>query len=45
MFVGAIVMGKVGNAAEQSSSIMLVRRGKLDLSIALAAGSGTQLFL
>ena len=36
MFVGAIVMGKVGNAPEQGSSIMLVRRGKLDLSIALA---------
>ena len=43
MFVGAIVVGIVGNAAEQSSAIMLARRGKLDLSIALAAGSGTQI--
>jgi len=32
----------VGNAAEHSSAIMLARRGKLDLSIGIAAGSGTQ---
>jgi len=42
MFVGAIVVGIVGNVAEQSSAIMLARKGKLDLSIGLAAGSGTQ---
>jgi len=42
MFVGAIIVGIVGNAAEHSSAIMLARRGKLDLSIAIAAGSGTQ---
>jgi Ca2+:H+ antiporter len=42
MFVGAIIVGIVGNAAEHSSSIMLARRGKLDLSIGIAAGSGTQ---
>ena len=42
MFVGAIVVGIVGNAAEHSSAIMLARRGKLDLSIGIAAGSGTQ---
>jgi Ca2+:H+ antiporter len=44
MFIGAIVVGIVGNVAEQSSAIMLARKGKLDLSIAfLAAGSGTQI--
>jgi Ca2+:H+ antiporter len=43
MFVGAIVVGIIGNVAEQSSAIMLARKGKLDLSIALAAGSGTQI--
>ncbi|MGC2681680.1 MAG: calcium/proton exchanger [Candidatus Nitrosopolaris sp.] len=42
MFVGAIIVGIVGNAAEHSSAIMLARRGKLDLSIGIAAGSGTQ---
>src|SRR5207245_4260137 len=42
VFVGAIIVGIVGNAAEHSSAIMLARRGKLDLSIGIAAGSGTQ---
>lgn len=42
MFVGAIIVGIVGNAAEHSSAIMLARRGKLDLAIGIAAGSGTQ---
>jgi Ca2+:H+ antiporter len=42
MFVGAIIVGIVGNAAEHSSAIMLARRGKFDLSIGIAAGSGTQ---
>ncbi|MFZ0513001.1 MAG: calcium/proton exchanger [Candidatus Nitrosopolaris sp.] len=42
MFVGAIIVGIVGNAAEHSSAITLARRGKLDLSIGIAAGSGTQ---
>jgi Ca2+:H+ antiporter len=42
MFVGAIIVGIVGNAAEHSSAIMLARKDKLDLSIGIAAGSGTQ---
>jgi Ca2+:H+ antiporter len=42
MFVGAIIVGIVGNVAEHSSAIMLARRGKLELSIGIAAGSGTQ---
>lgn len=42
MFVGAIIVGIVGNTAEHSSAIMLARRGKLDLSIQIAASSGTQ---
>jgi Ca2+:H+ antiporter len=42
MFVGAIIVGIVGNAAEHSSAVMLARRDKLDLSIGIAAGSGTQ---
>ena len=28
MFVGAIIVGIVGNAAEHSSAILLARRGK-----------------
>jgi Ca2+:H+ antiporter len=45
LFVGAIVIGIVGNAAEHSSAILLARKGKMDLSIGIAAGSGTQISL
>lgn len=45
MFVGAIIIGIVGNAAEHSSAIVLARKGKMDLSIGIAAGSGTQIAL
>jgi Ca2+:H+ antiporter len=45
LFVGAIIVGIVGNAAEHSSAIMLARKGKLDISIGIAAGSGTQVAL
>lgn len=45
LFVGAIIVGIVGNAAEHSSAIVLARRGKMDLSIGIAAGSGTQIAL
>jgi len=43
LFVGAIIVGIVGNAAEHSSAIILARKGKIDLSIGIAAGSGTQI--
>ena len=45
LFVGAIIVGIVGNAAEHSSAILLARKGKMDLSIGIAAGSGTQIAL
>lgn len=45
LFVGAIIVGIVGNAAEHSSAIMLARKGKIELSIGIAAGSGTQVAL
>jgi Ca2+:H+ antiporter len=45
LFVGAIIVGIVGNAAEHSSAVLLARRGKIDLSIGIAAGSGTQIAL
>jgi Ca2+:H+ antiporter len=45
LFVGAVIVGIVGNAAEHSSAILLARRGKIDLSIGIAAGSGTQIAL
>jgi Ca2+:H+ antiporter len=45
LFVGAIIIGIVGNAAEHSSAIMLARKGRIELSIGIAAGSGTQIAL
>jgi Ca2+:H+ antiporter len=45
LFVGAIIIGIVGNAAEHSSAIVLARKGKIELSIGIAAGSGTQIAL
>jgi Ca2+:H+ antiporter len=45
LFVGAIIIGIVGNAAEHSSAIVLARKGKIELSICIAAGSGTQIAL
>jgi Ca2+:H+ antiporter len=45
LFVGAIIVGIVGNAAEHSSAVVLARKGKIDLSIGIAAGSGTQIAL
>ena len=45
MFVGAIIVGIVENAAEHSSAILLARKGKIDLSIGIAAGSGIQIAL
>ena len=45
LFVGAVIIGIVGNAAEHTSAIILARKGKIDLSIGIAAGSGTQIAL
>ena len=45
LFVGAIIVGLVGNAAEHSSAILLARKGKIELSIGIAAGSGSQIAL
>ena len=45
VFVGAIIIGIVGNAAEHSSANILARKGKIELSIGIAAGSGTQIAL
>ena len=45
LFVGVIVVALVGNAAENSTAIMMARRNKLELSIALATGASTQIAL
>lgn len=45
LFIGAIIVGLIGNAAEHSSALILATRNKLDLSIGIASGSGTQVAL
>lgn len=45
MFVGLIIVGIVGNAAEHSNAIVLARKRKMDLSIGIAVGFGTQVVL
>jgi Ca2+:H+ antiporter len=45
LFVGAVIVGIVGNAAEHSSAILLSLKGKIELSIGIAASSGTQIAL
>ncbi len=45
LFVGAVIVGLVGNAAEHSSAIILARKDKMDTAIGIAAGSGTQIAL
>ena len=45
LFVGVIVVALVGNAAENSSAIIMARRNKLDLSMAIATGASTQIAL
>lgn len=45
LFVGAIIVGITGNVTEHTTSMMLTRKGKLDLSIGIAANSGSQVAL
>jgi Ca2+:H+ antiporter len=45
VFVGAVIVGLIGNAAEHASAIMLSSKNKLDLSIGIATGSSVQVAL
>jgi Ca2+:H+ antiporter len=45
LFVGVIVVALVGNAAENSTAIMMARRNKMDLAMAIATGASTQIAL
>jgi Ca2+:H+ antiporter len=44
-FVGVIVVALVGNAAEHFSAIVFAWRNRLDVTLAIAAGSSTQIAL
>lgn len=45
LFVGVIIVGVVGNAAEHSTAILVARKNKMDLSIGIAVGSSIQIAL
>lgn len=45
LFVGVIVVGVIGNAAEHSTAVIAARANKMDLSVAIAIGSTIQIAL
>jgi len=45
LFVGVIVVGIVGNAAEHSTAVIAARGNKMDLSVGIAVGSTLQIAL
>jgi Ca2+:H+ antiporter len=45
LFVGVIVVAIVGNAAENSSAILMARKNKMDLAVTIAVGASTQVAL
>jgi Ca2+:H+ antiporter len=45
LFVGVIIVGIVGNAAEHSTAVLVARKNQMDLSVGIAIGSSTQIAL
>lgn len=45
LFVGAVVLAIIGNAAEHSTAVMVAMRNKLDLSMQICVGSSIQIAL
>lgn len=45
LFIGAVIIGMVGNTANHSSAITLALKGKMNLALNIGIGSGTQLVL
>ena len=45
LFVGVIVVALVGNAAENSTAILMARRDKMELAVSIATGASTQISL
>jgi Ca2+:H+ antiporter len=45
IFVGVIVVGIVGNAAEHSTAVFVARENKMDLAVGIAIGSSIQIAL
>jgi Ca2+:H+ antiporter len=45
LFVGVIVVALVGNAAENSTAVLMARRNRMDVSMSIATGASTQIAL
>jgi Ca2+:H+ antiporter len=45
VFVGVILLAIVGNAAENSTAILMARKNKMDLALHIAVGASTQIAL
>ncbi len=45
IFVGVIIVAVIGNAAEHSSALIAAMKNRMDLSLGIAVGSGTQIAL
>jgi Ca2+:H+ antiporter len=45
LFIGLILVAIVGNAAEHSTAVLMARKGKMDLAMGIALGSGAQIAL
>ncbi len=45
LFVGVIIVALVGNAAENSTAVIMARRDRMDVSMAIATGASTQIAL
>ena len=45
LFMGVIVIAIIGNAAEHGTAVLMARRDRMDLAIAIAIGSSSQIAL
>jgi Ca2+:H+ antiporter len=45
LFVGVIIVALVGNAAENSTAVIMARRDRMDVSMSIATGASTQIAL
>ena len=45
LFVGAVIIAVIGNAAEHSTAVLMAMRNKMDLAIQICVGSSLQIAL
>jgi len=45
IFIGVVIVGIIGNAAEHTAAIVVARKNRMDLSLSIATGSAVQVTL